>query len=124
MTLEGSGASRLLQLFGGDKTHPTTITTAVIRTPLPDISIRIDGEPIDTPSQGIIVAEHLTEHTRTVSISGGTVSGNVSEGGTLNSLTVGNATMTIKTNLKAGDRVIVAIANDGQLVYILDKAVV
>jgi len=88
MTLEGSGASRLLQLFSGDNTHHTTITTAVIRTPLPNLSVRIDGETIDTPSQGIIYADG------------------------------------VKDKLTVNTRVIVAIANDGQLVYILDKAVI
>lgn len=125
--LEGSGASRLLQMFGGDKTQPTTITNATIQSVSP-ISVRVDGDSIDTPEQGIIVAEHLTEHTRTVSFTGGTVSGQVQDtysgGGDLKSLDIVDGELTFKCDLKQGDKVIVAIVNDGQLVYVLDKAVI
>lgn len=108
MTQEGNGARRLLQLLRGDDSQATTLTTGVIKSPLPDISVRIDGETIDTPAQGIIVAEHLAQHTRQWRLSGG---GSYQE-------------YEVKSNLNVNDRVIVAIANDGQLVFILDKAVV
>lgn len=125
--LEGSGAARLLQLFGGDGTQPTTITNAIIQSVSP-ISVRVDGESIDTPEQGIIVAEHLTEHKRTISYTGGTVSGQVQDtytgGGDLKTLEIVDGELTFKCDLKIGDKVIVAIANDGQLVYVLDKAVI
>ncbi|MGY3188813.1 hypothetical protein [Lysinibacillus sp. TE18511] len=85
--LEGSGASRLLQMFGGDKTQPTTITTAIIQSVSP-ILVRVDGDSIDTPEQGIIMADSVV------------------------------------AKLQVGVRVIVAITNDGQLVYVLDKAVI
>lgn len=85
--LEGSGAARLLQLLAGDKTQPTTITTAVIQSITP-LLVRVDGDSIDTPEQGIIIAD------------------------------------TALSKLENGLRVIVAIANDGQLVYVLDKAVI
>lgn len=124
--LEGSGARRLLTLFGGDKTQPTTITMATVRSPLPEISVRVDGESIDTPAQGIIVAEYLTEHKRTISFSadvGGNVDGYHGPGN-LRNLQIAKKEMTIHSDLKVGDRVIVAIANDGQLIYVLDKAVI
>ena len=125
--LEGSGASRLLQMFGGDKTQPTTITTAIIQSVSP-LSVRVDGDSIDIPEQGIIVAEHLTEHTRTISFTGGTVSGQVQDtytgGGDLKTLDIIDGELTLKTNLEVGNKVIVAVANDGQLVYVLDKAVI
>ena len=125
--LEGTGAARLLQLFNGDKTQPTTITNATIQSVSP-IAVRVDGDSIDTPAQGIIVAEHLTEHKRTVSYTGGTVSGQVQDtysgGGELKSLGIVDGELTIKSNLKVGNRVIVAVASDGQIVYVLDKAVI
>lgn len=105
MTLEGSGAARLFQLLGS-KTEPTTITLATVVSPSP-ISVRVDGDTIDTPSEGIIVAENLTNHSRTMRIVGGTYQ-----------------QYEIQSNLKTGDRVIVAIANNGQLIYVLDKAVI
>lgn len=118
MTLEGSGAQRLLKLLG-TKTEPTTITLATVVSPSP-ISIRVDGDSIDTPKEGIIVAEHLMEHKRTVSYKGGTV--NVSE--TASSLSIVDGELTFKSALKKDDRVIVAIANNGQLIYVIDKAVI
>lgn len=125
--LEGSGAARLLQLFSGDGTQPTTITNATIQSVSP-ISVRVDGDSIDTPEQGIIVAEHLTEHTRTISFTSGTVTGQVRDtytgGGELLSLDIIDGELTFKCDLKEGDKVIVAIVNDGQLVYVLDKAVI
>lgn len=125
--LEGTGAARLLQLFNGDKTHPTTITNATIQSVSP-ISVRVDGDSVDTPEQGIILAEHLTEHTRTINCKGGTISGQVvdtySGGGDLASLNIVDGELTFKCDLKVGGRVIVAVVNDGQLIYVLDKAVI
>jgi len=124
--LEGTGAARLLRLFNGDKTQPTTITNATIQSVAP-ISVRVDGDSVDTPEQGIIVAEHLTEHTRTISYTGGTVTGQIQDtysgGGELTTLNIVDGELTFKCDLKVGDRVIVAVVNDGQLIYVLDKAV-
>lgn len=119
--LEGNGAQRLLQLLG-PKGQLTALTLATVVSPSP-ISIQVDGDTETTPSEGIIMAEHLTEHTRTISLQGGTVNGSTSDG-TLSSLTVTDAKMTFKNDLKVGDRLIVAITNDGQLIYVLDKAVI
>ena len=123
--LEGSGASRLLQMFKSDTT-PVTLTLATITALPPEISVRVDGDSVDTPHEGIIVAEHLTEHRRTITFSDD-VSGHV-DGfhgpGTLRDLQIAQKEMTIHCDLKIGDRVIVAIADDGQLVYVLDKAVI
>lgn len=122
--LEGSGASRLLQMFKSDTT-PVTLTLATITALPPEISIRVDGDSIDTPHEGIIVAEHLTEHKRTISFSDdatGHVDG-FHGAGALRDLQITKKEMTIHCDLIEGDRVIVAIADDGQLVYVLDKAV-
>lgn len=105
MTLEGSGAARLLKMFGNND-EPTTITLATVVSPSPTISVRVDGDSIDTPSEGIIVAEQLTEHKRLITYKGE------------------DGEMTLKSALKKGDRVIVAIANNGQLIYVIDKAVI
>lgn len=104
MTLEGSGAARLLKIFGNND-EPTTITLATVVSPSP-ISVRVDGDSIDTPSEGIIVAEQLTEHKRLITYKGE------------------DGEMTLKLALKKDDRVIVAIANNGQLIYVIDKAVI
>lgn len=122
--LEGSGASRLLSLFRPG-TKPVSITLATVKTLPPEISVRVDGDSVDTPHEGIIVAEHLTEHKRTITFDGD-VTGHV-DGfhgpGTLRNLQISSKQMTVHCDLKVDDRVIVAIADDGQLVYVLDKAV-
>lgn len=122
--LEGSGASRLLQIFKSGTT-PVAITQATITALPPELSVRVDGDSVDTPHEGIVVAEHLMEHKRTITFSGD-VSGSV-DGfhgpGTLRNLQITQKEMTVHCDLKVNDRVIVAIADDGQLVYVLDKAV-
>lgn len=123
--LEGSGASRLLGLFRPD-TKPVSITLATVKTLPPEISVRVDGDTVDTPHEGIIVAEHLTEHKRTFTFSDdatGEVDGYHGPG-TLRNLQIQRKLLTVHCDLKVDDRVIVAIADDGQLVYVLDKAVI
>lgn len=103
MTMEGSGASRLYQLFGGGSgSSGIEIKLATIKALPPTIAVQVDGDSIDTPVEGIIVAEYLTEHKRTIN----------------------GAEAIFSCDLKVGDSVIVVIANDGQVVYVLDKAVV
>ena len=107
--LEGNGAQRLLTLFGvkGAQT-PVQFVLATIVTPPPKISVRLDGDTVDTPTEGIVVAEWLTEHKREWRLVG---TGEYRE-------------YEIKSNLKSDDRVICGVGNNGQLVYVLDKAVI
>jgi len=104
--MEGSWASRLDQLFTSN-TSPVTLTLATITALPPEISVRVD------------------EHKRTITFSD-EATGNV-DGfhgpGALHDLQITQKEMTVHCDLKEGDRVIVAIADDGQLVYVLDKAV-
>lgn len=103
MTMEGSGASRLKQIIvGSSSSSGVDIKRAIVKTLPPEISVQVDGDSIDTPAEGIIVAEHLTEHKRTIN----------------------GTEVTISCDLEINDPVIVAIANDGQVVYVLDKAVI
>lgn len=126
--MEGSGASRLYSIFGKDteQIEAVTIGLATVTALPPEIAVQVDGDSTETPSEGIVIAEHLTEHTRTVSFTGGTISGNV-DGfhgpGNLRTLEITKGELTLHCDLKIGDKVIVAVANDGQVVYILDKAV-
>lgn len=124
--IEGSGIGKLYDMMVPDTAEtPLTFVQATIVSPPPSIVIRIDGESVDTPSEGIVVAEWLTEHKRTISFSN-VVSGNV-DGyhgpGELRNLQITKKEITIHCDLKVGDRVICSVANDGQLVYVLDKAV-
>lgn len=123
--LEGNGAARLVQLMQKHGHNAdVNVELATVLAPPPALKIRFNSDNLTLDADALIVAEHLTEHTRTVSISGGVVSGDVSPSGTLTSFTLSDAFMTVKTPLKAGDQVSVLSANDGQLYYVLDKAVV
>lgn len=103
--LEGNGASRLLQLFGGNSSDGIELTVATVTSASP-IAVRIAGDTFDITGDALIVAESITEYRRTVSISGGA-----------------DVELIVRNPLKTGDKVIVVIAQDGQLYYVMDKAV-
>lgn len=106
MTYEGSPSAQFYDMIYGDKTLPNTITRAVVTAVSPEIAIRIDGDNGDIFQNEFIVAEHLLEHKRLVTMGGGEVE------------------MIVRSPLNVGDPLIIALVNDGQLVYVLDKAVV
>ncbi|WP_312507177.1 DUF2577 family protein [Lysinibacillus sp.] len=123
--LEGDAYVRLIQMFGPSKRIPDHITLGTIKSLPPEVSVLVEGDSVVTPHEGVIVAEDLLDHKRIVSYTAGTVSGDV-DGfhgpGNLRSLDIVDGELTIKSPLKLEDRVIVAISNDGQLVYVLAKA--
>ena len=103
--LEGNGYQRLLHLMKRD--NPQNVTQfrrAVIVSPPPNVSILLDGtsKPLE---DGIILAEHLTNHRRRWRVVN---TGQFED-------------YEIKTNLEQDD--VVICADDGQYVYVLDKAV-
>jgi hypothetical protein len=104
--LKGTGASRLTQAIRRagyneyDRFELATVTAA-----LPSIAIKVDNMPLVLDAGDVIIAEHLTEHTRTVSINGGV-----------------DTPMVVRSPLHVGDRIIVASSNGGQTYVILDKA--
>lgn len=123
--LEGNGAAKLIQLMrknGYNKDLDIELATVI--APPPALVIRCNRDNMELDKDDLIIAEHLTEHVRTVSISGGSVTGTVTPSGNLTTFTLTDATMTIKSPLRVGDQVIIVSANDGQLYYVLDKAVV
>lgn len=122
--IEGSGASMIVQLMrqhGYNKDVDVEIGTVL--TPLPNLSVRLASDGLVLPRELLIVAEHLTEHTRTVNISGGTVSGDVTPEGTLTTLDVSKAQLTFESALKTGDKVIVICGEESQQYLVIDKAV-
>lgn len=106
--LEGTGASQLVQLIRriGANTD-VTIELATVTSPPPALRIKVDGMKIELESDDLIVAERLTAYSRTVTLNDGEP-----------------VTLAYGDELLAGDRVIVASVNSGQLYVILDKAVV
>lgn len=121
--LEGGWDSKLTKLIRDTGyNQDVNVELGTVKSPPPNLRINIDGMKIDLEADDFIVAEHLTEYTRTISLSGGQVTGTTPHG-TLSSLTVTDAELTFKSALKEGDRVIVLSASDNQQYYVIDKAV-
>lgn len=123
---EGSASSKLAALIRqiGHNTD-VQVRLGTVTSPPPNLKIKIDGRAGELESDDCIVAESLVDHKRSVSISGGSVSGSVSTGGNLTTLTVTDAEMSVKGVLTQGTRVI-ALAYEtqyGTQYVILDKAV-
>lgn len=135
--LEGTGASQLVQLiqhFGYNK--DVDIEIATVTSPPPALRIKIDNMPVELEADDLVVAEHLTRHTRIVTIrhSAGMPRDLGDTTGTdsvlVDGMTPGYSTfdydfveLTFEDVLKPGDRVIVASINDDQTYVILDRAV-
>lgn len=107
-TLQGTGISRLVQVMREvgrndfDRFELATVTAA-----LPAITIKVDNMALTLDASDLVIAEHLTQHTRNVTINGGTLS-----------------VMVVNSPLQVGDRVIVVSMNGGQSYVVLDKAVI
>lgn len=103
MRIEGSGESRLIQLirkYGYNKDVDFELATIV--APPPNLQIKFDKDGITLDKGDLIVAEHLTQHSR--ELADGSI-------------------LTFKTALKAGDKVIVASLEEKQIFIVIDKAV-
>lgn len=106
--LEGSPASKLLQLMrkhGYNSDIEMRVATVTKSSPL---AIRIQGDPFDLSGDELIIADHLKKHTRTAKIT--------------NATNTEIATIEFESKLKIGDSVIVIVADSGQLYYVMDKA--
>lgn len=106
--LEGNGAARLIQLMrqhGYNK--DVDIELATVTSAPPNIKVKIDNMNIELDRDDLIVAQYLTKHKRQVRIDGGAT-----------------VELEYQDELKVGDRVIVVSANNGQLYFIIDKAVI
>jgi membrane protein implicated in regulation of membrane protease activity len=108
MHLEGSGYTKLAQVIrlvgfnNFDRFELATVTQGA-----PNVRIKPDHTSFELEGNDLIIAEHLTDHTITFRYEDGT-----------------SATVTLENGLKAGDRVIVASMNDGQMYVVIDRAVI
>lgn len=106
--LEGDGAAKLVQLirrYGYNK--DVDIELATVTSAPPDLKIKVDNMKVELDRDDLIVAQCLTKHKRQVKIDGGET-----------------IELEYQDELKPGDRVIVASANNGQLYFVIDKAVI
>jgi len=114
--IEGSNISKLMQVIKKIGFNEfDRLELATVASPPPALRIRIDHNTLELDASDVVVAEHLTEHARTVTLSSGSDPSS--------SILVEKGLLTIQSPLKAGDRVIIASANGGQTYVILDKAV-
>jgi hypothetical protein len=105
--LEGNGGARfvkLMQLYGRNVEVDFVVGKVTSASPL-QIRLNDSGLPLDRDD--LIVAEYLTKHTRKIKIDNGA-----------------EQTLEFQDELAVGDAVILAEANDGQLYYVLDRAVI
>lgn len=106
--LEGNGAARLIQLMrqhGYNK--DVDIELATVTSAPPDLKIKVDNMKIELDRDDLIIAQYLTKHKRQVKIDGGAT-----------------VELEFQDELQIGDRVIVVSANNGQLYFVIDKAVI
>lgn len=124
--LEGNGASRLIQLMKQNgKNVDVSIAIGTVTVPPPSLAIRLEGDKFDLDDE-LIAADHLLDHKRIATIKCSTIDGTTKDAAghthAIESLTLNDAEIDVKTNLKVGDQVIVAVAQDSQLYYVLAKA--
>lgn len=106
LNIEGSGASKIAQLmrkYGYNKDLDAEV--AVVLSPLPNLSVKLASDGLVLERSDLVVAEWLTEHTRSVLLNGSP------------------AEITFQAQLAAGDKVIVVCAEESQQYFVIDKAV-
>lgn len=102
---EGGTYPQLMQLFASvGYNEGVRIENAEVMREAPDLAIRIHGDPFDLDGEDIVVADHLLEHTRTMSINGGE-----------------DVEVTIRSPLEIGDLVVVAVSECQQMNYVMYK---
>ncbi|WP_029100222.1 DUF2577 domain-containing protein [Brevibacillus thermoruber] len=132
--IEGSGASQLVQLIrqiGYNDYDRFELATVV--APPPELRIKIDNMALELEADDVLVAEHLTRHTRIVTVKHeqdaerdvGDTEPKPRDNDSTGSLawTYSYVELQFEDVLKAGDRVLVASMNDGQSYVILDRVV-
>lgn len=69
--IEGAGRSKLrhvIRELGYNK--DVDIEFATVLAPLPDIRVKVDGQPFELDADDVMVCEHLTKHKRKIAING------------------------------------------------------
>ncbi|MCL6560737.1 MAG: DUF2577 domain-containing protein [Firmicutes bacterium] len=109
---------------------PRGIELATVVTPPPDLRIRIDNMNLNLEGDDLIVCEHLLDHERrystvpAISDSIETPAGLGPHVHQIQSLTINDQIVTIKTKLQAGDRVAVMALPGEQQYLVIDKVVI
>lgn len=126
--IEGNGISQfkaLIKEVGYNK--DVDIEFATVTAAPPDLRIKIDNMPLELDADDLVICEHLTEHTRKATISGGTIAQTTTQAGDpphthqITSFTLKDADIKFEAALAVGDRVIVASNEAAQVYVILDR---
>ena len=115
--IEGAPISRLrhvIKAVGHNRDVDIEFATVTSASPL---RIKIDNMPVELDEDDFVVCEHLTEHTRKATISGGTAR----IGGETATFTITDADVKLGAALAIGDRIIVASNEVAQVYVILDR---
>lgn len=133
MPLEGDAFSKLNALFTEGTNaadRAAKIEIATVTSSAPNLEIKLDADGLVLDKDVLVVAEHLTQHERIVSIEhveseqrdlGGKVVTNTSTPN-MASYTLNYVKMTFEDELKVGDRVLVACLDVDMTYIILDRA--
>lgn len=88
-----------------DQSGPVQLVQGVVVGAPPNLSVRLkNNNKLIIPKDLLIVAEHLTRHTRTIRVNGGAAQ-----------------TYEFMDELKTGDRVMVEVVQGGQSFFITDR---
>lgn len=125
--IEGNGFSQFKAMVKSvGHNRDVDIEFATVTSALP-LRIKIDNMPLELDEDDFVVCEHLTEHTRKATISGGTISLTTTQAGDpahthkITAFTITDADVKMGAALAKGDRVVVASINVGQNYVILDR---
>lgn len=140
---EGDSYSKLRQMMAkaGDKPMGARIELATVIESPPNLKIRRDSDQLILEKEELVVAQHLTRHTRIASVNYewdkardlGDISVITSSRRNYivsqpdvtpyHSYDMNYAYITMQDVLKVGDRVLLACDDDNMVYYILDRAV-
>lgn len=130
ITAEGDPYSKIVQMIrttGYSK--PVNIEIATVTEAPPNLKIALDSDGLVLEKDDLIVAEGLTKHVRTVSLTSASFGGITTPAGTgphthgYESIDIQAGVLTYEDELKVGDRVIVACLDEDMVYVILDRAV-
>ncbi|SFM29240.1 Protein of unknown function [Gracilibacillus orientalis] len=107
--------------------NPVQLVEGVIQSTSP-ITLKLkQNDKLIIPSDFIHVAQHLKSHTRTATISAGSVGETMTQAGdpehthNIQSINLNNAQIQFASALQTGDKVMVAVIQGGQSFFIIDK---
>jgi hypothetical protein len=111
-----------------DSSGPLQFIEAEVHSAPPNIQLRLkENTKLIIPKEFISVSEHLTRHKRIADISSSNIAESMTSAGytahthNITALTMKDAQIEFKDELKKGDRVMVAAIQGGQSFFVIDR---